>query len=394
MWTTAKTCIILIFLTPLLVQDTTASPLTLSPDEKEWLAKHKTIRVSGPQAFPPFQYIDKDNTFKGMASDYLTYIAEKLDLEFVIAKKLPWAEILEKVKNKEIDLLSCAAITEERKSYLSFTNTLLSFPLVIVSRKDAPFINDIYSLHKHTIAQVKNNATDDWMREKGVEFTPLIVSSPLHGLEAVSLGKADAVIENLAAASYLIEKEGLTNLKIAAPTPFGNYALSIGIRKDWPELVSIMNKVLATIPQEKHNEIRQKWISVRYEHGISPMDIVRWVMGVLVIATLLVTAFYLWNRKLAKEIRIRKQAEAEKEKLIEELKTALDEIKTLRGILPICSQCKKIRDDHGYWTRIETYIGEHSEADFSHSICPECSKELYGHEKWYEQSKDSEESGH
>ncbi len=60
-----------------------------------------------------------------------------------------------------------------------------------------------------------------------------------------------------------------------------------------------------------------------------------------------------------------------------ELQEALAKIKTLSGLLPICASCKKIRDDKGYWNRIETYISDHSEAEFSHSICPECTKKLY-----------------
>ena len=71
------------------------------------------------------------------------------------------------------------------------------------------------------------------------------------------------------------------------------------------------------------------------------------------------------------------KAEEEREKLIGELAYALAEIKTLRGILPICSSCKKIRDDEGYWNQLEVYIQEHSNALFSHSFCPECAKKLY-----------------
>ncbi|HEB31946.1 MAG TPA: response regulator [Spirochaetes bacterium] len=59
------------------------------------------------------------------------------------------------------------------------------------------------------------------------------------------------------------------------------------------------------------------------------------------------------------------------------LKRASDEIKTLRGIIPICSNCKNVRDDRGYWERVEAYVGKHSEAVFSHSICPQCAKILY-----------------
>ena len=77
------------------------------------------------------------------------------------------------------------------------------------------------------------------------------------------------------------------------------------------------------------------------------------------------------------------QKEMERERLIEELKDALGEVKALSGLLPICASCKKIRDDKGYWNQIEFYIQEHSEAQFSHGMCPECSDKAYGAEDWY-----------
>ena len=73
----------------------------------------------------------------------------------------------------------------------------------------------------------------------------------------------------------------------------------------------------------------------------------------------------------------RKRAENERERLIEELREAMAEIKTLGGMLPMCSACKKIRDDNGYWNAVELYITNHSNAEFSHSICPPCVQELY-----------------
>ncbi len=73
---------------------------------------------------------------------------------------------------------------------------------------------------------------------------------------------------------------------------------------------------------------------------------------------------------------------------LRELKTAEEEIKTLQGILPICSSCKKIRDDQGYWSKLEEYIQNHSEAVFSHGLCNDCTKELYGDEPWYDKLDD------
>jgi len=83
------------------------------------------------------------------------------------------------------------------------------------------------------------------------------------------------------------------------------------------------------------------------------------------------------NKRLTEEVEFRKQAEAEKSQLIDKLQRAISEVKTLSGLLPICSSCKKIRDDKGYWNQLEVYIRDHSEADFTHSICPECIKRLY-----------------
>lgn len=77
------------------------------------------------------------------------------------------------------------------------------------------------------------------------------------------------------------------------------------------------------------------------------------------------------------DITERKKIELENESLIEELKEAIGEVKVLSGLLPICSHCKKVRDDKGYWNQIESYIKKHSEAEFSHSICPDCAKKLY-----------------
>jgi len=80
---------------------------------------------------------------------------------------------------------------------------------------------------------------------------------------------------------------------------------------------------------------------------------------------------------LVHDITERKRSEAERERLIGELRHAMAQVKTLTGLLPICSKCKRIRDDHGYWQRLETYFMEHSQATFTHSLCPECLEYLY-----------------
>lgn len=91
---------------------------------------------------------------------------------------------------------------------------------------------------------------------------------------------------------------------------------------------------------------------------------------------------WLGRRSSNRDITKRKQNEFEREQLITELQTALAQVKRLSGLLPICAVCKKIRDDRGYWQQVEVYIHDHSEADFSHSICPDCKLKLYPKEQF------------
>lgn len=89
---------------------------------------------------------------------------------------------------------------------------------------------------------------------------------------------------------------------------------------------------------------------------------------------------YYQRKDLETEVERRKRMETKNEELIRELQKALDDIKTLRGIIPICSHCKKIRDSEGYWKEVEVYVQNHSEAEFTHSLCIECMKKLYPEE--------------
>lgn len=111
--------------------------------------------------------------------------------------------------------------------------------------------------------------------------------------------------------------------------------------------------------------------------------------------SLLVTCSPLFDKKgvpigsvhVARDITERKQKEEEREKLIIEIQEALEKVKILSGLVPICANCKKIRDDQGYWNQIEGYIQKYSEIKFSHAMCPECSDKLYGKEAWYIKEK-------
>jgi len=283
--------------------------ISLSQSEKEWLKENQTIHIAGPRFFPPFHFYDQQGELHGISAEYIFEMLDQLGVKIEIHRNLPWTEVLGKASTGEIDLIPCIAKTSEREMFLNFSEPYLSFPLVIITKKADSFVGGIEDLFGRKLSLVQKTMTEEWLKRDGVNFEAYFVKSPLKGLEAVSFGKADAQIENLATASYLIQKNGLSNLKVSAPTPYVNYNLYMATRKDIPELLSIVNKAIQAIPSEKQREIRNKWLSVRYEHGVKVKTIVAWVLAVLSVAAGILIVFFLWNRKLQAEIQVRKNVE-------------------------------------------------------------------------------------
>lgn len=289
--------------------------LGLTADEEEWLKTHKSIRVMGGQGtWPPF-YLMKNNKPAGLAIDYVTTILEGLGLEIELIP-MSWADSLSEIgEHGTIDLLPTISYSEKRDKIVLFTDHYLTFPYVVFNRKGADFTSSLEDLHGKIVAVEHGFLAAELLQRDDPEIQLLHVESTQEALEAVSLGQADGYIGNLAVGSYIIEDQGLTNVKIACPTRYKSNSQSIGVRKDWPELVSIINKYLSAMSDEQHSEIRKKAFAIRYEHGINRAYVTKVVLRSLAVFLIVVFAVLYWNRKLAKEIRERKRIQAELGKL-------------------------------------------------------------------------------
>lgn len=354
----------------------------LTQEEREWLAAQQKIRLGVGVSFPPYQWVEQNKdeyAFKGVVSEYVKILEKRLNVKMEVVYGLNFNQALELGKKKEIDLFPCLARTPERSEFLIFTTPYISYPSVIITREDAPFIGNMNDLSGRKVSLVKNQFIYSLLKRNYSHLNLHIIESEnaAEDLQAVSFGRAEACLMDLGVASYFIQKLRITNLKIAAPTELDKVELVMGVRDDWPMLQSIIQKTLDTIPSEEKDAINQRWIQLKYEPGIAPAIIIRWSIFIGIGTFLIFFLLFLWNRSLQREILARKKIEDERNLLIAQLQKTLQEVKTLRGFLPICSNCRKIRQDSGYWQQIETYIQEHTDAKFSHGICPDCMRDLY-----------------
>ncbi len=283
-------------------------PVDISPAERTWLDAKHVVRVRVGQ-WPPYLIATPEPD--GIIVEYLRRIGARFDIDFqFLASRENWPAAVESlVRHENFDLLPTMTRTPDRETEIAFTKPFLSAPRVIVTRTGGEFVGGIGDLNGKRVAVQRGYIMAQTLKNDFPELRLHIVDGTENALRAVASGQADAFIGDLPVIVYLVNTLGLTNLKVAAPTPFPDNAQAMGIRSDWPELAGILEKTLAAMPAEERAAIRNRWLSVRIEHGLTRGDILRWTGGVGGIATLIIALILLSNRRLRREISQRQRAE-------------------------------------------------------------------------------------
>jgi two-component system, sensor histidine kinase and response regulator len=293
----------------------------LTDDEKVWLSEHQDIRLGVNPSRLPFELLDENKAYSGIAFDYVRIISERLNtqvsalsehlnIHMAPVPNLTWDQVLEKAKAGDIDVIPCIAKTPEReKSYL-FTKPYVSYPIVIVTRQDAPFVNGIKDFADNRVAVLKDYATRELLEQDFPGRKFYLAANWEEALEALSKGKVDAFVENLASITYITQKLGQTHLKVAATMPY-SIGLSLAVRKDWPILVNILDKAIDSISESEKAMINNRWINVRFEREVDWSMIYKIVIPIVLVGGLLLVTFAAWTRRLSKEVTQRKRVERE-----------------------------------------------------------------------------------
>lgn len=230
----------------------------LSQEEKNWISKNPIIKVGVDENWPPFDFVDYQKNHQGIASEYLSYISSQTGLNFEIYSN-KWKNVIEKAKNRELDILACVANTPKRREYLDFTEPYLDVDIVVVAKKGFK-LKSFDDIQNYVIATPKNNYVHEKLKKRFPNLKLKFVNSNKEALQTVSYGLADVYVGNLPVVTYNIDRYFLTNLEVKFKSEFESAKLSIGVNKGNEVLLSILKKSLNNIPSKEKEKINKKWI--------------------------------------------------------------------------------------------------------------------------------------
>jgi signal transduction histidine kinase/ABC-type nitrate/sulfonate/bicarbonate transport system substrate-binding protein/DNA-binding NarL/FixJ family response regulator len=286
----------------------------LNIDEIEYLnSKNSKIKMCVDPNWPPFEYIDRDGIYKGIAADILSLVSQKSKIEFELVPTKSWSESIDKAKSRDCDIFSLAMPTKSRKEYMNFTKPYVTFPLVIATRVDKMFINSFDSILDKKIAIVKDYAFIEILKNRYPSINIVEVKNINEGLKLVREGKVFGYIGPLATIAYNIQKDGMVDLKISGKFDEEQWSLGVGCRDDEPLLNSVISKALELVSEEEKKNIYNKWYFIKFE----TQNDYNLLYKVSIIFMFLIFMFYMRNRGLRK---VNREIQAKNDVIQETLK--------------------------------------------------------------------------
>jgi two-component system sensor histidine kinase/response regulator len=240
--------------------------IQLTDKEITWLEQNPVIRVAVDPNWKPLEWLEqRTGKHNGVVSDYMRLVSGKSGIQFEVVPSKTWDESIKLFKAGKADMFSGLKITDERKTYLDFSDPFIQLRNVIITRKDHRNIHDLNDLDDETVGAVKSYWSEEILLSNYPDLNVSSVNSTLEGLKKVETGELDAFVDDYIVSGYLLNQNQIFSLKFASfyldrAKPYGTQGIHFGIRKGMdPELISILNKAIESITIEEKNAVFSRW---------------------------------------------------------------------------------------------------------------------------------------
>lgn len=284
-------------------------PLHFSVSEQRWLDRNPRLRVAIDEDFLPMSFYSDEGEFRGISADVLAKVALRTGLKFDIQRVSSVREMIDAITSNKADLLITITPSEEREAVLRFTRPYLATPFVLVSRTTAGSPNTLDDMHGKRLAVISGDSSRDMLTEQYPDIRLVDADSAHDAMQKVANGEADAAVNSLITARYMISRQYRDRLRITSTVGVTNSRMAFATARGSLELFSILDKALLSIAPEEMDELTNRWRSevvVGDSYWLRNRSAI--IQGFVIAAVLLVIALG-WIAYLRMLMRKRKQAE-------------------------------------------------------------------------------------
>ncbi|MES9902622.1 MAG: transporter substrate-binding domain-containing protein [Sedimenticola sp.] len=238
--------------------------LQLTDKEQVWLSKHSQVWLAYDGYYPPYSFIGSNGEYQGYAVDVVARLARITGIEFRTHPKNTWKDLYAAAKERELDVVATMVQSRQREGRFSFTHPYI-FKSTYIFADDNSDIKTPVDLAGKRVAMVSGYIQNKVLLQNHPGIKVVYFETVHEALRAIEAGTVDAYVDALSICNYVIKQQGIKSVVPIVPYAFEQYNESFGIRKDWPELRSILNKAIQIIPKQELNELRKKWGLVEYK---------------------------------------------------------------------------------------------------------------------------------
>jgi len=278
--------------------------LKLTQGETAWLKHHPELVLAPATDFAPYEFLDDKGSYRGMAADYIALLEQRLGVRFRTTRLNNEAARQQALASGYIDIATAVTTDAKLIGEAKLTRPHIIIPGVIVSKSDYRNLHALQGQHVALVRGAPLHIDEDALPDD-VELVP--VQDIATALELISEGRIDALVTDMATASYYIHREGMTEIRIVGKTGT-NLSLAIAVRHDWPQLLTIMDKALASITRDERQRISSQWIHLKESSLLYKRSFWVAMMIVAAIILLVLASILVWNRTLKAQVAQRTQS--------------------------------------------------------------------------------------
>lgn len=243
--------------------DNPIKKVSLNASEEEWIAQHPVLKAGVLRTAHPYEYVEKDGSYRGLSSSYIKIIEDSTGLKFKVVPIDNWKDMQEKFNNGEIDILPLSARADVWNLGINYSNPYIASSLGIFASSSVAFVNNLDDVQNQKIA-ISGETKDHFKSLLNDQHHFVVFDNPEAAMRAVDNGELDFYIGDIMHSKVAINKLGLHKLRYVAPVVGSAYDFGVGVPVANRKLLEIVNKVFAQIDPQQHFDIRHKWTNEEF----------------------------------------------------------------------------------------------------------------------------------